>query len=500
MNLYVFSIGGSGVRVLHSLTMLLAAGIKMKSEKIIPVIIDTDENNGNTITTLETIKHYRVVYDRVKKEKGTSVFATEIDDPKIITISGTKFGNLKSIVGESAVGIDLELKTVLRTIYSEGNLDMPLTYGFIGHPNVGSVVLSYLFQKNELFRNTVKGIGKDDKIFLISSIFGGTGAAGFPLLLNILNFSEETGLNKRNNIKGALSLVPYYQVSDQSNNIGNTVLDSEDNNGKKKYSVDSALFDSKTFAAQLYYDNYIDGDIDAMYYVGDEKAKSIYPNYMGGENQNNPAHVVELLGALSISHFDNQKIEKETSKDGSTKDAKYSDMILRSDSSTLTAGANGELRNALIRLWMFRRFFMNYLPNIYLGNNPPVLQQINYSENDYTESGKETFSVNMKAILESCKKWAEDLENKQFHNRIFEFTDIKLNPGDEFIHTGFKDYKPKQTGSFLGIGKKMMPSHLLKSLNEMTLKNNVTSNSDVHSRLTHFAALAIDDIINNKMH
>jgi hypothetical protein len=498
MNLYVFSIGGSGVRVLHSLTMLLAAGVKMKSEKVIPVIIDTDETNGNTTTMLAAINNYRKVYDRTKKEKGTSIFATEIDDPKIITISGTKFGNLKGIVGESAVGIDESLKALLGTIYSEENLDMPLTYGFIGNPNVGSVVLSYLFQKNELFRNTVKGIDKDDKIFLISSIFGGTGAAGFPLLLNIFNHSTETGLNRKNHLKGALSLVPYYQVGNMSNNIGNNILDAEDNNGQKVYSVDSALFDSKTFAAQLYYDRYIDGDITAMYYVGDEKTKSTYANYMGGENQNNPAHAVELMGALSISHFDNQELKKENSKDGATKDAQYANLIFSSDDAKLTAGGNEELRNALIRLWMFRRFFMNYLPNIYLKNNPPVLQQINYNENNYTENGKDTFSVNMKAFLEAYKKWTEDLEDKKFHNRTFEFTDTKLNPEDELIHSGFTGYKPKEVKGLFG--KKIEQSDFLGSLNKLALSATATNNSDFHSRLTYFASQVIDDIINHKMH
>jgi hypothetical protein len=494
MNLYVFSIGGSGVRVLHSLTILLAAGIKIKSEKIIPVIIDTDEINGNTKTMLAAIKNYRIIYDRVKKEKDTSIFATEIDDPKIITISGTKFGNLKSIVGESAVGIDPELKTLLRTIYNEKNLDMPLTYGFVGHPNVGSVVLSYLFQKNDLFRNTVKGIGKDDRIFLISSIFGGTGSAGFPLLLNIFNHSEESGLNRKNNLKGALSLVPYYQVDDKSQRIGNEILDAEDNNGKKVYSVDSALFDSKTFAAQLYYDNYIDGDIDVMYYVGDEKTKSIYPNFMGGEYQNNPAHVVELLGALSITHFDNQELKKDNGKN-----AQYADLILRTDSSTLTAGDNTILRNALIRLWMFRRFFINYLPNIYLKNNPPVLQQINYTENNYTENGEDTFSVNMKAFLETYKQWAEDLEDSKVHNRKFKFADTKLNPEDELIHIGFEGYAPITRRKFF-FYKRIVQSDFLGSLNRIAFKDTTADNSDVHSRLTYYAAQVIDNIINNIMH
>ena len=36
--LYLFAIGGTGSRVLKSLTMLLASGIKVNTEKIIPMI------------------------------------------------------------------------------------------------------------------------------------------------------------------------------------------------------------------------------------------------------------------------------------------------------------------------------------------------------------------------------------------------------------------------------------------------------------------------------
>ena len=42
--LYVFGIGGTGSRVLRSLTMLLASGVECKADTIVPIIIcNTDE-------------------------------------------------------------------------------------------------------------------------------------------------------------------------------------------------------------------------------------------------------------------------------------------------------------------------------------------------------------------------------------------------------------------------------------------------------------------------
>lgn len=516
MNLYVFSIGGSGVRVLHSLTMLLAAGIKMQSAKVIPVIIDTDEKNGNTNTTLKAIENYRIIYNKVsllngqetelnkKKVAKTSVFATEIDEPRIITISGTNFGDLKSVIGKNATGIDAEIKKFISVIYNDIDLDMPLTYGFIGHPNVGSIVLNYLFEqsqkdKNKDFSRIVEGIGNDDKILLIGSIFGGTGAAGFPLLLNIFNNSEKEELNKKNRIKGALSLTPYYLVGKNSNDIGKDSLDSKE--GKFNYSVNSASFDSKTIAAQLYYNDYINkdigSDIDAMYYVGDNGERSQYENNRGGEFQNNPAHIVELQGALCITHFDNKITKK-----GNNEQTQYADLTLTSsDSSTLTVGNNDELRNSLIRLWMSRRFFISYLPE-YVDKNPlpTILQQIGYDKNEYTQNDPKSFSYNLKEFLEAYKKWAEDLEDSKIHKRRFEFVDTNANNyNDELIHKGFKDYVPKTERKYIVIGEEAdIISKFLSSLNKIALKNIVNS-TDVNSCLVRFVSQVIDDIITTKM-
>ena len=50
--LYVFAIGGSGSRVLRSLTMLMASGVGTSNE-IVPIIIDPDTPNGDRVRTEE---------------------------------------------------------------------------------------------------------------------------------------------------------------------------------------------------------------------------------------------------------------------------------------------------------------------------------------------------------------------------------------------------------------------------------------------------------------
>ena len=61
--------------------------------------------------------------------------------------------------------------------------------GFVGNPNIGSVVLNQ-FKDSDEFKGFSNIFGEGDRIFIISSIFGGTGAAGFPTILkNIRNKS-----------------------------------------------------------------------------------------------------------------------------------------------------------------------------------------------------------------------------------------------------------------------------------------------------------------------
>ena len=58
-NTFVFGIGGTGARIVRSLTMLLASGVKLnETNKIIPVIIDVDAKNADTTRTLKALEAY----------------------------------------------------------------------------------------------------------------------------------------------------------------------------------------------------------------------------------------------------------------------------------------------------------------------------------------------------------------------------------------------------------------------------------------------------------
>ena len=76
---------------------------------------------------------------------------------------------------------------------------------------------------------------KSDFLFIISSIFGGTGAAGFPVLLQ--NFRQSDNNHIRDSQIGSLSIMPYFRLSDPGHSSD----------------IDSNDFITKTKSALTYY-------------------------------------------------------------------------------------------------------------------------------------------------------------------------------------------------------------------------------------------------------
>lgn len=160
--------------------------------------------------------------------------------------------------------------------------------GFKGNPNIGSIVLNQFTQSKD-FKNFEANFVAGDKVFIISSIFGGTGASGFPLILKTLRTSSNTALVSAP--VGAVSLLPYFNLKTDS-----------------KSSIQADSFITKAKAALNYYEKNVTGNstLDEMYYLGDDFSSQGYDNCDGGNNQTNDAHFIELLGALSILDFDSK--------------------------------------------------------------------------------------------------------------------------------------------------------------------------------------------------
>lgn len=301
--LYIFGIGGTGSRVIKALTMLMASGVKLQNnfDTVVPLIIDPDAANGDLNRTTDILTKYQNIYKAVGENNdmfGTKILTLkQLVDENLPNVSdhfkfgmsntGQKFGDFIDYNG-----LDKENQALIDLLFSNENLEADMTVGFKGNPNIGSVVLNRFADSDEFkeFRNS---FNPGDAIFIASSIFGGTGASGFPLLLKNLRVNTPS-LPKSDIISkstiGAITYLPYFKVSDS------------DKEGK---AIDSSTFFSKSKAALSYYEHAIfnkEESLDAFYYLGDYSNNNM-PYAEGKSEQKNNAHFLELAGALAIVDF-----------------------------------------------------------------------------------------------------------------------------------------------------------------------------------------------------
>lgn len=336
--LFIFGIGGTGSRVIKALTMLMATGIEVpNTSEIVPIIIDPDAQNGDMTRTVEMLNDYQKIYAAVEHTQN-GFFKTKITTLKKLAeqneksnialaetfqynINGTKEGRFGEFIGYGS--LDETNKALVDLLYPEKLLNLSLDEGFKGNPNIGAVVLNQFKYSNELkqFANLFQA---GDRIFIISSIFGGTGAAGFPLLLKNLRNADPKELTNHKLIQdapiGAVTVMPYFGIEPKTDGM-----------------IDKGTFISKTKAALSYYYRTMcnTNAINALYYVGDEiKNSEAYAEGRGA--QTNRAHLVEMVSALGIIDFMRLSASDVATTNGKANSPLYREFGIKEDCDPVT--------------------------------------------------------------------------------------------------------------------------------------------------------------------
>lgn len=372
-NTYVFFVGGTGARVLRSLVMLLASGCRIKSGgNIVPVLIDYDVKNGDLQEAKSLLDCYCSISGKGNYEQNEEGFFRQKIDMKDGSFAAIQYENNNKTFGDflsyaSMPNRGLEpMQKLLESLFDTSDnqataeLQLDMSVGFKGNPNIGSVVFDDYFRNPSWHYNDIaSGITEGDRIFVVGSIFGGTGSSGIPQLIK--NFEKKGNSvqgnyqNVQNAIKGACLVLPYFGVKT-----------SEDS------AIDSRIFNSKAKAALSYYNREINSSLDEIYYIG---CKDIgqYENHQGGDEQKNDAHLVELLAAVSVLEFANRDVQYKHKENGTTAyefgvnngydknnnklhDVSYLDLLGYD-------GANPESNDLLFHLnsfAYFSKYFMDY--------------------------------------------------------------------------------------------------------------------------------------------
>lgn len=316
MKIYIFAIGGTGSRVLKSLAMALAAGVVPKDPvngepyDIVPIIIDPHEKNKDVLECKNILANYKRIRQdiygdalksegfyatriRTLKEVGASDNSDlELVDEFFFPISEITCDTFSNYVGQTDASVPSNVKIFTRMLYSAEELETPMQHGFYGQPNLGTVALG-AFKDSDYYTVLRKAFKTGDKLFFIGSIFGGTGAAGLPMLISSVRQNEEINEHFSQAPIGALVVMPYFSIE-------------EDVDSKIKQSD----FTLKTKTALRYYKKDLDPYVNNLYYLADPIGTGTIKNDKGdGGQQENKAHIVELIGALAIYDFAQTKFD-----------------------------------------------------------------------------------------------------------------------------------------------------------------------------------------------
>jgi hypothetical protein len=424
--LYIFAIGGTGSRVLKSLTMLLASGVKPNSDKnfeIVPIIIDPHKSNEDLKRTERLLRNYQTIANEAGLDNG--FFSTKITTLDRLTtsqnrLSGSFTFNLQEVGGRKFseyIGfnqLDEPNKALADILFSgksinkrheEVNLvDVEMDIGFVGNPNIGSIVLNQVKDSQE-FKDFASNFNEDDRVFIISSIFGGTGAAGFPTILkNIRDAMNNPNIDGKGFLQdakiGAITALPYFNIEKDDDSP-----------------IQKSDFIAKTKAALYYYKDNVTGNnsINSLYYIADNYSGKPYKNDPGDNGQKNDAHFVEMASALAIIDFlETPDRDLETSEGKALKPI-YKEFGIRKDVSDIKFSdledyTERKIALRLSQFVLFRRYLREHLIS--------AIEKEAWS-NDTPEINKkfvdDTFyRTNLTEFLNSFTDWLKEMaENKR---------------------------------------------------------------------------------------
>ncbi len=307
MKNFIIGIGGTGAKCLEHLLHSCAAGLG--PDQLWVGMVDQDEANGNVSRTKILLSKYINLHNSLRNEgqndlgKDSKLLKTHITsnaDSVWLPLKGAD-PSLEEVIKYEL--LKPEVQGLIDCLYDSSEQKQSLSEGFRARPNIGAAaMLATTANEDDAFWSQIyKAIdsargGEEVRVFIISSIFGGTGASGFPnIARRIKTIQKERNVTSNFYLGGALML-PYftYNVPDQ-NMEGEIFAKPEEFLDQTKGALD--------YYSNLFKHNKI---FDQVYVTGWDPLSKL-PNFkMGGNLQNNPPLFPELYAALGALKFFSQ--------------------------------------------------------------------------------------------------------------------------------------------------------------------------------------------------
>ncbi len=302
MTAYIIAIGGTGAKIVESIIHATAFGLfstKDKTEDLQILLIDPDTGNGNAIAAKQTFGIYQKSYQIFNTNQDRPWMSSKIESIKSWSIFDNANVKLKDVFGYTNYKSDDPRKHLFDILYTKQEREVDLKEGFRGRPAIGAAIISQWSQESSNTTNWKALIdeidkdyttGKEPKVFLCGSIFGGTGASGLPTVGRLLaNQLGADGKNLLAKIKlGCLLFLPYFQFSPPRNS--------------QELFARPEEFGLKTEAALRYLGTQ-NLEFETVYLLGTPTLSAVDKFSSGGSSQYNPSHFLEFYGALALRDF-----------------------------------------------------------------------------------------------------------------------------------------------------------------------------------------------------
>lgn len=314
MSVYVIAIGGTGAKFIEAVSHLAAAGLYTtggRTEKIEVLFVDPDKGNGNLKAADSAIKTYRKCAETIDQGINSTLnwwMQTEVNFFQQGLWSPFReqdeFRLRDAFRYDNYNGDKESIRHLFDVLYTEKERDVLLKDGFLGRPAIGSAIMTQLRQNataNESWNQLIEKIDSDLKtepnnppqVFLCGSIFGGTGASGFPTLGRLI--AKELGNTQRGNLLskvklGGLLMLPYFRFASDGKEEKDAVF------------ARSEEFPLKTEASLRYYATQ-DLKFDTVYLLGLPTMTNVENRGKGGGDQRNNPHILELYAGLALRDF-----------------------------------------------------------------------------------------------------------------------------------------------------------------------------------------------------
>ena len=319
---FVMGIGGTGMRCIESLIHLCAMGMFDDTE-IHLLALDTDKNNGN-FSRLKEVKEAYVNSKNLDKANRTPLTDTFFSaDIKYYEFSPNyekkstfndvfNYGNTRYNSPEEADLADLVL--------TENVENFNLRHGYRAQTHLGSMMMYHSIIEaaraktgndlKDFLQELIKATtSSTPKVFILGSVFGGTGASSIPIIPQALSKAAEIISNGAANIlRGAYFsstlLTAYFSFKAPSaDELSNQKVIATSDKFALNSQVAMMFYDDDTTVRNTYQRFYMMGTDGQSWNPMEREKEKITQTITGGGEQKNDSHYIELLAACAALDF-----------------------------------------------------------------------------------------------------------------------------------------------------------------------------------------------------